>query len=92
MELLLNRGADPEIANYAGVVPAMAAQGRSHTTVARLLARALDEGVEEEKVAERDPVETSRVPDSGQRPVPLEVGFVSPGSSDCLWRFRPLGV
>ncbi|XP_076457761.1 uncharacterized protein LOC143291654 [Babylonia areolata] len=46
VELLLNRGADPEIANYAGVVPALAAQGRNHTAVARLLARALEEGAE----------------------------------------------
>ena len=74
VELLLNRGADPEIANYAGVVPAMAAQGRSHTTVARLLARALDEGMEEEKVMET--VETQKVLDSSQRPVPLEVSLV----------------
>ncbi|KAL8587219.1 hypothetical protein ACOMHN_013304 [Nucella lapillus] len=44
VELLLSRGADPEIANYAGVVPALAAQGRNHSNVARLLARALEEG------------------------------------------------
>ncbi|KAK7497100.1 hypothetical protein BaRGS_00011630 [Batillaria attramentaria] len=47
VELLLRRGADPEIANYAGVIPAMAAQGRSHTFVSRLLTRAVDEGVDE---------------------------------------------
>lgn len=43
VDLLLRRGADPEIANYAGVIPSMAAQGRSHTHVARMLARAVDE-------------------------------------------------
>jgi ankyrin repeat protein len=43
MEILLRHGADPEIANYAGTTPAMAAQGRSHTAVARLLARAIDD-------------------------------------------------
>ena len=74
VELLLKRGADPDLANYAGVAPAMAAQGRSHTTVARLLARALDEGVEEEKAA-RENMDTQRFLEPGHRPVYLEVGL-----------------
>ncbi|KAK7106025.1 hypothetical protein V1264_017331 [Littorina saxatilis] len=76
VELLLNRGADPEIANYAGVVPAMAAQGRSHTTVARLLARALDETGEEEKMvvdkeAKMEP--GVKLVEADQRAVPLKI-------------------
>ena len=71
VELLIGRGADPEIANYAGVVPAMAAQGRSHTMVARLLARALeDPSGEEEKGGEKE--EQRRMIDK-QGAVPFEV-------------------